>query len=166
MSAAEVMAEVMRDRQFYELSGGGVTLSGGEPLHQPEFCLEVVQAAKSAGLHVAVDTSGAVAFAACLRVLPFVDLFLYDLKFINKFAHQKYTGQENGLILDNFRRLCQTDKTIVVRVPLIPGITDVKKNLGEIKSFVEGCRGGLAIEYVPYNVLIQEKYRMMGKTCR
>lgn len=161
----DILREVLKDETYYNVSHGGITLSGGEPLHQPEFSREIANNAKLSGLHVAIETSGCVTTEKFLDIVPCIDLFLYDIKFINNNIHMRYTKRSNELILANFRELCGTDKEIIVRVPLIPGITNRKKNLLEIKNFVRDCRRDIEIEYLPFNQLMVEKYRLLGRKC-
>lgn len=162
-SAGDVLDEVLRDRVFYEISGGGMTLSGGEPLRQIGFCLELLGRAKRAGLHTALDTSGCVPFESIRNVLARADLFLYDIKFVDAALHERYTGSSNELILENFRRLGRSGKAMIVRIPLIPGVTDRPENLEGIERFVHKYAKGTIIEKIPYNPLMEKKYLMLGK---
>lgn len=162
MSVDEILHEVLKDRMYYDLSKGGITISGGEPLHQLNFCEDLVIKAKESGLNVAVDTSGYVKTEALLRIMPFVDLFLYDIKVINDVLHKKYTGVSNDIILANFRKLCELKKNTIVRIPLIPGITDGQENISQIKKFVRHISKEIKIDYIPFNTLIEQKYRMLG----
>ena len=164
-SSDEISEEVMKDKVYYDVSGGGITLSGGEPLHQIDFCHDLLSKSKALGLHIAFDTSGYITSEALLKIIPFVDLFLYDIKFFDNDLHKKYTGKSNDIILANFQKLYEAEKRIVVRVPLIPGITDQKKNLLQIKNFVEDCSDQVEINYIPFNNLIKQKYNMLGKKC-
>ena len=164
-SADYILEEVMKDKLYYDISGGGITFSGGEPLHQTDFLHDLVSKSKTLDLHVAVDTSGHVTTEELTKVIPFVDLFLYDIKFIDNGLHKKYTGHSNELILRNFKKLFTERKEIVVRVPLIPGITDTKKNLKEITGFVKSCAEHMKINHIPFNNLINQKYNMLGKKC-
>lgn len=165
ISSADILEEVMKDKVYYDLSGGGITLSGGEPLLQIDFCHDLASKSKALGLHVAVDTSGYVATEALLRITPFVDLFLYDIKLIDNDLHEKYTGKSNVLILENFKKLCEAKKRTIVRIPLIPGVTNHKENLLQIKAFVKKCNKNVEIDYIPFNNLIVQKYNMVGKKC-
>ena len=153
----------MKDKVYYDLSGGGITLSGGEPLLQIDYSYSLASRSKELGLHVTIDTAGYTASGNLMRIMPFVDLFLYDIKFINNELHKKYTGKSNNLILANFQKLCEAGKKVVVRVPLIPNISDQKKNLLQIEQFVRHCSDQVEIDYIPFNYLSFEKYRMMGK---
>lgn len=161
-SAPEVLEEVLRDRAFYETSGGGMTLSGGEPLRQIGFCRDLLGRAKRAGLHTALDTSGCVPYGHFRKVLPLTDLFLYDIKLIDPVLHERHTGSSNEAILENFRKLSRTGKNIIVRVPLVPGITDSAENVGAIERFVRTESAEVVIEKIPYNPLMEKKYLLLG----
>lgn len=163
VTADDILKEVLKDAAYYNISNGGVTLSGGEPLYQYEFCRELACKAKQSGLHVAIETSGYIATEKLLEIASYIDLFLYDVKFFNNDLHMRYTKKSNELILANFRELCGKDKEIIVRVPLIPGVTKRKKNLLEIRDFVRDCRQDVEIEYLPFNRLAVEKYRLLGR---
>jgi len=162
-TSEEILAECVKDEVFYNCSGGGITLSGGEPLQQIDFCGDLVLKAKKLGLHVVVDTCGQASFDAFERILPFVDMFLYDIKLIDNELHKKHTGKPNILILDNFKKLCKSGKKIVVRVPIIPKITDSQENLKEIKNFVAQYNDRITITHIPFNILAVSKYHMLGK---
>lgn len=161
----DILSEIIKDKLYYDISGGGVTLSGGEPLAQPEFCFYLIKDAKSLGLHVVVDTCGYASGNILEKIIPFVDLFLFDLKFIDNRLHKEYTGKSNDIILDNFKLLCQAKKSIIVRVPIIARKTDTQENLLEIKEFVGQFDAGIKIDYVPFNPLMRQKYGMLGGDC-
>jgi len=163
ISAREVLNEVMKDRVYYDISGGGITLSGGEPLQQSDFCHDLLKKSKKEKLHTALDTSGYAPFKTFELIMPLVDLFLFDIKLIDPQLHERYTGLSNVPILDNLFRLCQEGKKIIVRIPLIPGFTDSKKNLSGIESFVKQCSTGIKIERIPYNPLMKNKYHLLGR---
>jgi pyruvate formate lyase activating enzyme len=165
ISSEDVLKEVTKDREYYDVSGGGVTLSGGEPLKQFKFCLDFIVKAKSLDLHLAVDTSGFIQTELFEKIIQYVDLFLYDIKFIDTALHYKYTGQSNNLILTNFQKIYEANKKIVVRVPLIPGITDKKENLLQINKFVKTYSNKIRIQQIPFNNLMRDKYIMLGKDC-
>jgi pyruvate formate lyase activating enzyme len=164
-SSDDILKEVIRDKEYYEVSGGGITLSGGEPLRQYDFCLDIVKKAKMLGLHLAIDTSGFIQTELLENIMNFIDLFLYDIKFIDAELHRHYTGKSNELTLKNFQKLHEANKQVIVRVPLIPSITDKKENLLQIKSFVKTYSKKAKIDYVPFNGLMREKYKMLGKSC-
>jgi pyruvate formate lyase activating enzyme len=134
----ELMDEVSKDRPFYEDSGGGVTLSGGEPLLQIDFVEEFCSGCQEEGLSVAVETCGAVPFDSFRRILPFVDLILYDVKAIDPSPHKAWTGSNNEMILSNLERLRQSGIPVVPRVPIVPGHTALPSNLDQIAGHLEG----------------------------
>ncbi len=157
------MAEALLDRAFYEESGGGVTLSGGEPLTQVEFVRAVLQACRLDGIHTALDTSGQVAWGAFESVLPWVDLVLYDLKHIDSERHREYTGASNERILENLWKLGQLGIPIEVRMPIVPGLNDgadAIESAGRLLSEVENV---VAVRLLPYHRLAGEKYRSLGR---
>jgi pyruvate formate lyase activating enzyme len=134
----ELMKEVLRDRPFYEDSGGGVTLSGGEPLLQIDFLEEFCSGCREEGLSVAVETSGAVPFDAFRRLLPFVDLILYDVKAIDPSLHKAWTGSNNEMILSNLEKLRRSEIPVIPRVPIVPDHTALPANLDQIAAHLEG----------------------------
>lgn len=183
MTVDEVMAEMERDRIFYEESGGGVTFSGGEPMMQESFLFALLQAAKSKGIHTALDTSGYANPKAMQHIAPLVDLFLYDLKIMDDALHRKYTGVSNKMILENLKFLYGSGKQVILRFPVIPGITDTPENIGQIKEFISTLKGHkvtesedhhftpsphhqlpLLIHLLPYHSTAKEKYRRFCKT--
>ena len=135
ISVDELMSEIVKDRVFYEESGGGVTFSGGEPLMQDKFLIESLKKCNTLGIHSAVDTSGYTSEGVIDRVSNYADLFLYDLKLMNDDVHQKYTGVSNQIILKNLIELDQLGKKIVIRIPIVPEITDTNENLFAIRGF-------------------------------
>ena len=139
MTVAEVLAEVEKDRIFYSESGGGITVSGGEPLAQPDFLAGLLSACRQKGLHTVVDTSGCAPWATFERILPDTCLFLYDLKHLDDDVHQRWTGVSNVQILDNLARLAETGAAIEVRMPVVPGVNDSDEHLDRL-----GRRGGRA----------------------
>ena len=163
MSVDEVMAEVLRDVAFYDESGGGVTLSGGEPLLQADFAADLLRACKAHGLHTAVDTCGHVPATTFDRIRGDVDLFLYDLKLMDDTRHRQFTGATNRLILENLRQLATNGQRIVVRVPVIPGITDDSANLDAIAAFIQTLPGIERIDILAYHRIGGDKYARLGR---
>jgi pyruvate formate lyase activating enzyme len=157
----EIVAQGKRDKLFYDSSGGGVTLSGGEPLAQPSFLLPLLGAFREEGIHVALDTSGFGAPDIFEKACLLTDLIFFDLKIIDPQEHLKWTGKSNAVILDNFRKMAGMGISFQVRFPLIPGITDTAKNLEEIALQV--AQVGRSIDVLPYHRLGIRKYSMMGK---
>jgi pyruvate formate lyase activating enzyme len=136
MSPDEVLAEVLRDRVFYDDSGGGVTISGGEPLAQPDFLMELLTAFRGASVHTALDTCGYADEEQLLAVTPLVDLFLYDVKSTDNVRHYEQTGVSNEIIFSNLEALGRVHDHIWVRVPLIPGFNDEPEMLADMARFV------------------------------
>lgn len=153
----EVMEVVCKDAVFYEESGGGVTFSGGEPTMQPGFLLDLLKACRAEGFHTAVDTSGMTEKESLLKMEAYVDLFLYDLKFMDDEAHKEYTGTSNAPVLDNLRALDEAGAKIVIRVPLIPGVNDDAEDIERLGKFVSGLRGVREVCILPYHRAGTEK---------
>ena len=159
ISADLLLTELLKDKLFYEESGGGVTFSGGEPLLQIDFLRNMLKKCKDELLHTVVDTSGYSDFAKLSTIYPFTDLFLYDLKLLDEDEHLKYTGVSNESILKNLIELSKLGNKINVRIPLIPDITDTKKNLTRIIEFLSGLENKVPVHLLPYNVIGEDKYR-------
>jgi len=162
MLAAEVTAAVLEDRTFYAESGGGCTLSGGEPLWQADFCAEVLARLGREGIHRAVDTSGAVSWSSFETVLPHTDLFLYDVKHTDDRLHREHTGSPARGILDNLRRLSARDVPIEVRIPTIPGFNADEPGMAAIGEALQGLPNLVGVRLLPYH-LARTKYEMVGR---
>jgi pyruvate formate lyase activating enzyme len=162
MTVEQVMTEVLDDVVFYDQSGGGVTFSGGEPLLQGEFLLDLLRTCKSHDLHTTVDTCGFARAEIIDRVAPYVDLFLYDLKLMVNRRHREVTGAPNGLILDNLRRLSEHGHQIVLRVPIIPQINDDEENLRQIGAFVRSLPNIKQVDILAYHKLGIDKYERLS----
>ena len=162
-SVNEVMNEIVKDRVFFEDSGGGVTFSGGEPLMQADFLTVLLKECKSVGIHSAVDTSGYTSEDTLYQVAPNVDLFLFDLKLMNDDDHQKYTGVSNQIILKNLLELDQLGKKIVIRIPIVPGITDINENLFAIRGFISHLNNVIEVNLLSYHRAGEGKYIKYGK---
>jgi pyruvate formate lyase activating enzyme len=166
MTVDQVVAEVERDCAFYEESGGGVTVSGGEPLAQPEFLAELLERCRARGLHTAVDTCGHAPWATLDRIRPHVDLFLYDLKLLDDERHRRYTGVSNAPGLANLQALVAAGHDVVLRVPLIPGVNDDPESVGGIGAFVTSLPRAVRLEILPYHALGAAKYARLGREYR
>jgi pyruvate formate lyase activating enzyme len=164
MTPEETVAEVLKDEPFYQRSGGGVTFSGGEPLMQGEFVLRVAELCKEHYISTAVETCGFVSWDTFMRVLPAIDLFLYDLKEMDPERHREYTGVKNDLVLENFIKLAGTGKEIIVRVPVIPGYNDRDENFKMIIDFIRRYATGSRVDLLPYHRLGKPKYDRLGMT--
>jgi pyruvate formate lyase activating enzyme len=163
MTVAQVMAEVERDTPFYDESGGGVTLSGGEPLSQRDFSLGLLQACKEKEIHTALDTCGFATWDTFERVRGYVDLFLYDLKVVNDARHREFTGVSNTLILNNLQKLSERDHLIILRMPVIPGVNDDEKNIRQTGEFVASLPRAHSVELLPYHHAATSKYAGLGQ---
>jgi pyruvate formate lyase activating enzyme len=164
MNSDEVFDAVNRDKMFYQASGGGVTVSGGEPLLQPEFVCDLLEKCRRAGIHTAVETSGCAPESALRQVLPYTDYVLYDLKHMNSEKHRKYTGQSNGLILSNAKIVAASGTEMFFRMPLVPGINDDVQNIRETAEFLHGLgNNALRIELMPYHRLGKGKYEALDR---
>lgn len=171
MTAAEVACELLQDLPFYERSGGGATISGGEPVGQPDFCLAILEQLNDEGVHTALETAGNYPWEALAGLLRATDLVMMDIKHMSAAKHCQMTGVTNERILDNARRLAQTDKPVVFRTPIVPTVNDTPNEIGEIATFVRELltlrrRRGQAIEnadisleLLPYHPLATDKYR-------
>lgn len=163
-SVEEVMKEVRKDEIFYMTSGGGVTFSGGECMLQIDFLLEALQACKSAGIETAVDTAGNVPWESFEKILPWTDVFLYDVKCFSPEKHKKYTGADNRLILDNLKRIFAAGKRVWIRIPVMAGVNDSPEEMQAIRDFL--MEGGKPenIELLPYHAMGIPKAKAAGLT--
>jgi len=161
-SVEEIMAVVVRDRDYYEASGGGLTLSGGEPLFQPEFTEALLRAAKAQSLHCCVETCGYAEWGVFERLLPFVDLFLYDYKETNPELHNRFTGKSNEQIVKNLRALHGAGANILVRCPMIPEYNARKEHLDGIAALTRELPNLKGVEVLPYHRLGQAKLKRFG----
>jgi pyruvate formate lyase activating enzyme len=165
-TAEELFDEVRKDTVFYETSGGGVTLSGGEPMMQTEFLLELCRLCREAGLYVALDTCGAAAWARYERLLPLVDLVLYDLKIHDADCHQASTGVDNCAILDNARRIAARGMPMWIRTPVIPGYTADAANIAALSRFIaDELPTVQRWDLLAYTNLGQPKYHRLDRPC-
>jgi len=161
----ELLREVVRDSVFFQRSGGGLTLSGGEPAAQPDFARELLRRYKSEefGLHTALETCGYVRWEELAGLLEYTDLVLYDIKVIDPQLHREATGVDNRLILDNGRRIAGLGKPLVIRLPLIPGYTDGEENVAAVAAYARQLPGVEEIHLLPYHRLGEPKYRRLGR---
>ena len=166
MTIQEVVTEIDKDAVFFTESEGGVSFSGGEPLLQHEFLLSLLKVCKHKGYHTAVDTTGFTSQKILEKVIPDVDLFLYDLKTLDDTKHIEYTGVSNHVILENLGFLVRHEKNIIVRIPVIPGVNDSSEELARIGSFVKELGGIREIQILPYHKTGIDKYVRLGKEYR
>lgn len=156
----EVVAKVLPEKIFFDTSGGGVTFSGGECMTHAKFLAETLKLLKENGIHTTVDTCGAASTESFLEVLPYADLFLYDLKKMDPTLHKAYTGMDNALILKNLEALCDHNANIIIRIPLIPGYTDRHEDMHATGQYIRDVLKHriLRCELLPYNKLAGSKY--------
>ena len=162
LTVSEVMKEVLKDRKFYETSGGGITLSGGEATYQPEFASALFRKSKEVAIHTALETCGYASWNVFERVLEHTDFVLYDIKHWDSGRHQRGTGFGNEIILENARRIAES-KPMKVRVPLIPGFNDSEHDIRSIATFVASLPNQIEMELLTYNPLGEGKYERLGK---
>ncbi len=161
MTVEEVLSEVLKDKAFYDISGGGVTFSGGECMLQIDFLCETLKKCKENGIHTAVDTAGHIPFEYFERVLPYTDLFLYDVKLFDSEKHKKYTGVENSLIMENLKKLSDEGKEIIVRIPVIGGVNDNAEEIQKIADFLRPLNISKT-ELLPYHAMGEHKFVALG----
>jgi pyruvate formate lyase activating enzyme len=161
VTVEELIIEAHKDRLIFEESGGGVTISGGEPFMQPEFMIALLRRLKNEGFHTAVETSGYAPWASVEEAAKFIDLFLYDLKLIDSVSSEYYLGVQNSLILDNLKRLQQSGTNLQVRMPLIPQVNDDQENIEQTVKFLSEC-GITELELIAYHNLGTAKYAAIG----
>ena len=159
--AAEIVRTVLRDLPFYKTSGGGITLSGGEPLLQKDAAKEILAACKAAGVNTAVETAGNVPWETFEALLPVTDLWLYDIKGTDEETHKKNTGADNRLILENARRLAESGAAVRFRMPCIPGYNDAEAPA--VAAFAKAL--GFPLELMAYHSLGESKYAALGRAC-
>ena len=163
---SEVLDEIAKDGIFYDESGGGVTISGGEPLSQPAFLMEILKGCRARGIHTVLDTTGFGPSAALLETVPWVNLYLYDIKLINEARHKQWTGVSNELILRNLKLLDQKGAAFWIRLPLIPGINDTKADLADLGRFCSTLSGTREIRLLPYHKTGIAKLHRLGQKYR
>jgi pyruvate formate lyase activating enzyme len=159
----QVLAEILRDADYYRKSGGGVTISGGEPLAQPAFTRLLLEACYDHNLHTAVETSGCVQWPLYESILPFSDLFLFDLKQMDSQLHRRLTGVPNETILENLRRLGSSGAALILRLPLIPGCNTSEAHFNAVAELAASVRAA-EIHLMPFHQLGKDKYLRLGRT--
>jgi len=163
MTVEEVLAEVMKDAAFYRNSGGGMTVSGGEPMQQLEFTQELLATAKEAGMHTCIETSGFGAWTRFEEIRPYVDLFLYDIKETDPELHKEFTGVPNQAILENAMALDRAGAAIILRCPIIPKLNDRVAHFLQIAGLANRMQHLSEIHVLPYHPLGASKGRRLGK---
>ncbi|MCO6046483.1 glycyl-radical enzyme activating protein [Aeoliella sp. ICT_H6.2] len=163
-SVAEVMAEVAKDRLFFEESGGGVTVSGGEPLMQTDFVHALLLACREQAIPTAVDTCGYCDQQALISIAPVTDLFLYDLKAMDDAVHREHTGVSNVRILDNLVALGRVHTNVWIRIPVVTGVNDSTAELEAMAQFVSTIHGIQRVDLLSYHPLGSHKHERIGKS--
>ncbi len=176
MTVDEVMVEVLKDREFYKSSNGGVTLSGGEPALSKEFSREVLRKCREEGLHTAIETCGEYPWSSLEALIPFVDLVMMDIKHLDPDKHKRATGHSNERILSNARQLAMTGRPIVFRTPIVLGVNDTEEEVGQVAAFVrslidmrkkrggaEDGTAGIRYELLAFHKLAADKYASLGR---
>jgi pyruvate formate lyase activating enzyme len=163
-TAAGLIDSVKPDISFFSNSGGGVTVTGGEPLAQADFTFELLSGCRDLGIHTALETSGQGSGEKIRKIAAVCSMIYFDVKLLDPDAHRYWTGVPNATILDNLRGLCMSNGAgkITVRIPCIPGVNDSPENIRETAEFVS-VLGIPAIQLMPYNVMAGEKYRWIGR---
>ena len=164
MTVQELLSEVRKDRIFYEHSGGGVTLSGGEPLAHPQFTEEFLRECKAEGLHTAIETCGHASTEVLRRIASYVDLFLFDCKETDPALHKKYTGVAPDEILSSLALLHALEKDVILRCPIIPSLNDREDHFKGIAALANRFRSIRRIEIEPYHAFGEAKYRRLGRS--
>lgn len=164
VTVAEVMQEVEKDRAYFRRSGGGLTLSGGESLCQPQFARDLLRAAKEASIHTAMESMACANYQVIEEILPYLDQYLMDIKHMNTVKHKEFTGRSNELMLENARKVAASGMTeLSIRVPVIPTFNDTPEEIREIAWFADKLQGVKRIHLLPYHRLGQDKYEGLGR---
>lgn len=164
VTVEEVMETVMRDEAYYRKSGGGLTLSGGESLCQPDFARGLLAAAKRYGINTAMESMGCVKYEVIDSILPYLDTYLMDIKHTNTVKHKAFTGKSNELMLENAKKVAESGMTnLVIRVPVVPTFNDSVEEIASIAEFADKLPGVEKIHLLPYHRLGQDKYDRLGR---
>jgi len=164
VTVGEIIGDILKDRAFFRRSGGGITLSGGETLLQPDFAYALFMAAKENGLTTAIESTGFAKYETIEKLLPLIDTFLMDIKHINPDKHKRFTTQSNELILENAFKIAKNVKNLIIRVPVIPGFNDTEDEIRQIAEFAKRLQTVNEIHLLPYHSYGQDKYSYLGRT--
>jgi len=163
---AEVLRQVLDDKAYYSQSGGGVTLSGGEPVLQGDFCEELLKCLKTEGIHTCLQTAGFYPYTLLKRLLPWLDLVLYDIKGLSDAIYEEHIHAEKALALANLRRLDESGVPLIVRTPCVTGVNDSPEEIESIAKMLSGLTNLRHYQLVPYHGLGKVKYDALGRECR
>ncbi|MBO5929849.1 MAG: glycyl-radical enzyme activating protein [Clostridia bacterium] len=163
VTVGEVMDIIKSDMPYYRRSGGGLTLSGGESLCQPDFAVALLRAAKENSINTAMESTGFAKFDVIEQYLPYLDLYLMDIKHMNSKKHAQFTSKPNELILDNAKKIAKQAKKLIIRVPVIPTFNDTEEEILEIAEFASELPNVNELHLLPYHRLGQDKYKGLGR---
>lgn len=163
VTAGEVLETVAKDRIYYRRSGGGLTLSGGETFCQPDFALALFRGAKEMGINTAIETTSCAPIETILKILPFIDYYLMDIKHIDPEKHKRFTTKDNQMILENAKIIAEKANNMVIRVPVIPTFNDTPEEIAQIAEFASKLKNVSRIHLLPYHRLGQDKYEGLGR---
>lgn len=164
VTVREVMETVEKDRPYYRRTGGGLTLSGGESLCQPEFARDLLRAAKEAGINTAMESMGYAKYEVIGQILPYLDQYLLDIKHMNPEKHRQFTGKRNELMLENAKKIADSHMTeLSVRIPVIPGFNDTVQEISAIAAYAKELGNVRRLHLLPYHRLGQDKYEGLGR---
>lgn len=163
VTVEDIMPEILSDLPFYRRSGGGVTLSGGEVLCQADFARELLRACKEEGLHTAIESAASSRFSEIEKILPYLDLYLMDIKHMNSEKHKEFTAVGNERILENARKVAESGVELIIRTPVVPGFNDTPEEIRAISHFARTLPGVREHHLLPYHRLGQDKYAGLGR---
>ncbi len=163
VTIADIMPEILADMPYYRRSGGGVTLSGGEVLCQADFAAELLAECQAAGLHTAIESAASLSYEKIEKLLPYLDLYLMDIKHMNSAKHKEYTGHACELIHENARRVAKSGAELIIRTPIIPTFNDSAEDVRAIARFAKEI-GAREYHLLPYHRLGQDKYSGLGRS--
>jgi pyruvate formate lyase activating enzyme len=163
VTADWLLGEIMKDYIFYQKSGGGVTIGGGEPLSQPDFVRELLRRCRQQGIATAIETCGYGSWEQLEKILEYVDLVLFDIKHIDPERHSELTGVSNELILENAQRISTSGFKMTIRIPFIPGINDTDSNIASLAKFITALGNTGEVDLLPYHRLGETKYEQLGR---
>ena len=164
VTVEEALAVVERDRGYYRRSNGGITLSGGESLCQPEFALALLRESKARGISTAIESMGCAEWETIEKILPYIDQYLLDIKHMNPEKHREFTGKSNELMLENARRIAESGLTeLTIRVPVVPTFNATEEEIAAIARYADSLPGVKALHLLPYHRLGQDKYAGLGR---
>jgi pyruvate formate lyase activating enzyme len=166
MSGEDVFQVIQKDIQYYQGSGGGITISGGDPLYQPEFTTALLKLCRARGIHTCIETSGHTETRYFEQILPYTSLVLFDLKHMNPIIHRKLTQVSNGMIIHNLELIIRKKLMVTVRVPIIPGLNDSSEEFKAMAGFIANLNRSIEVNLLPYHKFGMGKYQMLDRRYR